>query len=356
MGPISRGIELRSFSLLVPFSEVGNMRRRLRTAGFTLIELLVVIAIIAVLIALLLPAVQAAREAARRSQCVNNLKQIGIAVHNYHDVTGAVPWGFGYTGWNDWSGHVMILPYMEQGPLYNAINFTTGGAQPGSVATGNITIQRVTIAGFLCPSDSDKLTNVEGHNNYMSNGGSSPFALLNISTFNGPMSWTPQRMKRQTFADVTDGLSNTALFSERVKGINAANNTGRDLRNPTASVFTVAAPTNVDDPGVMYNACKAVIPATAGLQGSHSSGEIYFIGYAVDTRYNHIMPPNTFSCEFQGTWDNRGAYVASSNHSGVVNVLFGDGTVKAAKTSVSPTVWWAIGTASGGGVVSSSDF
>src|ERR1051326_1850305 len=101
--------------------------------AFTLIELLVVIAIIAVLIALLLPAVQAAREAARRAQCVNNLKQIGIALHNYHDGTGSPPWGFGYTGWNDWSGQVMILPYMELGTLYNALNFVTGGAQVGGV-------------------------------------------------------------------------------------------------------------------------------------------------------------------------------------------------------------------------------
>ena len=90
--------------------------------GFTLIELLVVIAIIAVLIALLLPAVQSAREAARRAQCVNNLKQIGLAMHNYHSAVNSFPWGDG-PWWIEWSAHTLLLPYIEQGPIYNAINF-----------------------------------------------------------------------------------------------------------------------------------------------------------------------------------------------------------------------------------------
>src|SRR6187200_1821037 len=110
--------------------------------GFTLIELLVVIAIIAVLIALLLPAVQAAREAARRAQCVNNLKQIGIAMHNYHDATGALPFGHGPFGWNDWNAQTFLLPFLEQTPVYNAINLFNGisGAAPNNAQ--NLTIQR----------------------------------------------------------------------------------------------------------------------------------------------------------------------------------------------------------------------
>jgi prepilin-type N-terminal cleavage/methylation domain-containing protein len=101
------------------------MKTRIRR-GFTLIELLVVIAIIAVLIALLLPAVQAAREAARRAQCVNNLKQMGLAVHNYISAVGALPGG-DYPWWTEWSAHAMMLPYLEQGPIYNSINFDLMG-------------------------------------------------------------------------------------------------------------------------------------------------------------------------------------------------------------------------------------
>src|SRR3954454_12849676 len=104
-------------------TNVSLRRSRNSSRGFTLIELLVVIAIIAILIALLLPAVQAAREAARRAQCVNNLKQLGIALHNYHDVNSVLPWGAGPWGWHDWSAHVMMLPYMEQTSVFNALNF-----------------------------------------------------------------------------------------------------------------------------------------------------------------------------------------------------------------------------------------
>jgi len=136
--------------------------KRSPVRGFTLIELLVVIAIIAVLIALLLPAVQAAREAARRSQCVNNLKQLGLALHNYESAGGGFPPGIvnsqsnvgEWATWTAWSPQAMLLPYMEQAPLYNAANFSFNCCQYGDQARDtNVTVALTRVANFLCPSD-----------------------------------------------------------------------------------------------------------------------------------------------------------------------------------------------------------
>src|SRR3954466_11624767 len=135
--------------------------------GFTLIELLVVIAIIAVLIALLLPAVQAAREAARRAQCINNLKQIGIGLHNYHTANDVFPPGASMAygnvpggpdalnNWNNWSANALMLSYLEQGNIYNAINFNIAALFPGYflLTSANTTMYDTRIASFLCPSD-----------------------------------------------------------------------------------------------------------------------------------------------------------------------------------------------------------
>src|SRR5438067_7704658 len=132
--------------------ETQRMRER-RTRGFTLIELLVVIAIMAVLIALLLPAVQAAREAARRIQCTNNLKQLGLALHNYESIAGALPPSVvvaksGSTFWsNGWSIHGRVLPFMEQGTAFNSINFSFSYSIPD-----NTTVSRLSLSSFLCPS------------------------------------------------------------------------------------------------------------------------------------------------------------------------------------------------------------
>ena len=144
-----------------------NPARGPRNRAFTLIELLVVIAIIGALVALLLPAVQAAREAARRSQCVNNLKQIGIAIHNYVQTNSVLPMGQGdepTETYNGWSALAMMLPQLEQGAVFNAINFQIpDGSVPGSFQ--NQTSQGVRIATFVCPSDTDRLTANAGHLN-----------------------------------------------------------------------------------------------------------------------------------------------------------------------------------------------
>jgi len=335
--------------------------RKAERRGFTLIELLVVIAIIAVLIALLLPAVQAAREAARRAQCTNNMKQLGIALHNYHDTTSSLPWGHGPFGWNDWSAHVLMLPYLEQAPLFNAINFngTINAANPGTVQ--NTTAQRTQFAGFLCPSDTDRLTSAEGHLNYAGNSGNVPACFpINVGGQvepNGMFGPIPDT-KIIGFRDVIDGLSFTAAFSEKVKGIgNGSNQTTLDRTNPTASISDITGGTGAMSPMTLpnaaYSVCKGLDPRSPGvtLTGVMAMGRVWFSGHPSQGRYNHVMPPNTWSCATGGD-NGHGAYTASSRHSGTVNVLFGDGTVRGVKSSVSTTIWWAIGSRAGGETVS----
>jgi len=324
----------------------GRMSRPRR--GFTLIELLVVIAIIAVLIALLLPAVQAAREAARRSQCVNNLKQLGIALHNYHDVTSSLPPSSLYNGnWGDWSHYVMMLPYMEQAPLYNAINFyiTSGnwGASDGQAE--NTSASRATINTLLCPSDTDRLTSANGHSNYVGSSGSSPDSFGTIGGFNGIFIYTNSGRKATGFRDVIDGLSSTAAICERVKGVGTSSS-NNDSTNPTSMLSSIATPSPTNSPQAGYTACLALKPSVGGaLLGVRASGQAWTVGYASTTRYNHVMLPNTWSCGYTGDGGGmQGMYTASSRHSGTVCLLLCYGSVRSIKSSIQNTVWWGLGT------------
>jgi len=333
--------------------------------GFTLIELLVVIAIIAVLIALLLPAVQAAREAARRSQCINNLKQLGIAMHNYHDSRGAFPPGaMRNDTWSDWSAHTMILPYIEQPALFNAINFgpATGnaGAQPGVDANGNTTVQRAVINGFLCPSDRDKLTSVEGHVNYVGNAGSSAQSFTAVDSFNGIFGISNVH-KIVGLRDVTDGTSNTAMMSEHVKGLGSGNSSTLDPTIPTSTVSSIPNTGTINTtPSGGYASCLAANPLGTGTpyNDGYSAGQAWHVGYASTTRYTHIMPPNMWSCDTgaSGGGGTQGAFTASSRHSGGVNMLMCDASVRFVKGTVNTTTWWALGTASGNEVISADQF
>ncbi len=209
------------------------MRLGSRQRGFTLIELLVVIAIIAILIALLLPAVQQAREAARRSQCKNNLKQIGLAMHNYHDTHGAFPpgevYGTGLSGnWTTWAWSVFTLPFLDQAPLYNTFSPNGMANRPvgrndGAAVTGNV---GSIVPAYICPSDPTPNVN----NTYCG------FPKLNYPVslelcFNNY--GTPAAGSSTRFRDITDGTSNTIL------------NGGRDMKNNNASVaFVRASPSN----------------------------------------------------------------------------------------------------------------
>ena len=336
--------------------------------AFTLIELLVVIAIIAVLIALLLPAVQSAREAARRAQCTNNLKQIGIAVHNYDSSLNSLAWGDGPDQWNQWSGMTLMLPYLEAGTTYNAINFSFGLQNP---ATGhNTTGQRTTTSFLLCPSDIDRLTNSEAHSNYAGNNGNGPAGFYdwgNTGAFNGLYGWTGNPFKTGaykkqtpivTFRDITDGLSNTAAFSEKVKGLGGATApTTRDPMNPPSTQASVPKPSNNNDlnsPQTYYNLCKGANANVLNPSTSwYPNGFYWFNGCPANSRYNHVMTPNGNSCTYGARWGDMGGAVApTSRHPGGVNLLMADGSVRFIKSSIAAQTWWALGSRAGGEIIS----
>jgi prepilin-type N-terminal cleavage/methylation domain-containing protein/prepilin-type processing-associated H-X9-DG protein len=365
--------------------------------AFTLIELLVVIAIIAVLISLLLPAVQSAREAARRAQCVNNLKQLGLATHNYLATYNAFPsgamWpcsvvdnGNGSAGacWGWGVGPlVQVFNYMEQGVLYNAYNAGCGvwGSYPPSTSGptlwwANTTVFNTAASSFLCPSDSRQLPPSSQMTvvNYGGNYGG-PFAM---GGFTGtiipdvnPGSWATGDVdnlmitaKTVGIQDVLDGTSNTSLWSEMLTPpvVNPVAGSGKYFEN--RAYFNANAP-NVTptQAGVMQflAACKALPPGTPA-QSSAMGYQWWsaFPGY-VNSNYNHVGTPNTRQCQSSSKIDSWGMDVygtASPNsyHPGGVNVCFGDGSVKFIKESISPQAWWAIGTRGSGDIVSSDAY
>lgn len=333
-----------------------------RRRGFTLIELLVTIAVIGLLIALLLPAVQAAREAARRLECTNNLKQIGIALHSYHSMHSVLPFGVGMD--NDgpisskgtlddrrFSAQSLILAQLEQSAVYSQIDFNIAPFHPFvNAATGDASViaaagtnvlngdaAKAPISIFLCPSDTDRLTNIWSHNNYRACNGST----WSGRTGNGMFG----QITSVRFRDVVDGLSQTAMFSERVKG--TASKTAYDELSDLYDVPGVWAEQD------FRNACDQLTPLTAAAYDHDiESGQTWLEGNMNWTRYNHVLPPNKISCKNGITWDGV-VMTASSRHNSGVNVLLGDGSVRFVAENIDADVWRGIGTINGSEATSS---
>jgi len=398
-------------------------RSRGDRSGFTLIELLVVVAIIAVLIALLLPAVQVAREAARRSQCQNNLKQLGLAVHNYHSVQNVLPaaqmymsaarlpyslepiTGMGY-GWAP-SWVLPLLPMLEATQTYSAFNFAWQPDWPQ-----NSTVGYSSLPFLICPSEDIKSRPFPpwAPMSYHGNAGGpgvitnwtgtiiQPYSNLpqvwwNLNT--GVITTTGQGLNDPNlgvigFESVTDGLSNTALFSEKLIGL--ANDPSQLPGAPQArrAIWHLNYPGlyNQGNPQLALQAvqmCKALplMQSSAGLNsntpfgqftGGFIIGSMWSMGFPwhwANNSYNHFNTPNGLNCvslndtlgdpippgvsyaQWGGT---AGQFPPSSNHPGGVHVGMTDGSVRFVKETIAYQTWWAIGTRNQSEMVSSNQY
>jgi prepilin-type processing-associated H-X9-DG protein len=375
------------------------------------VELLVVISIIGVLAGLLLPAVQSAREAARRGACANNLKQLALAAHSFQTAQGTFPESRPAADLTATKGlfgmFARLLPYLDQGALFTQINFYTGpGAgtasaptsYEGSVAASDVATQTVTTSAvpvFRCPSDSDHFTdptlinlNFYGwqHNNYRGNSGNDTGRVYQVasstSTVNGATSATFYKEQNNgvfrtgqkiSISDITDGTSNTALFSEAVLG------DGDQTKASFLQDFFAVNGTASDPPTAaeIYALQSAITPATlaadttgAYVDGSPTSivhqysfkGRTYLGGTKNAAVYNHIGLPNTASVWYTGSVGNEvtatsgavqvnnypGAATVSSEHGNGVNLALADGAVRFVRNEISSQVWWALGSINDG--------
>lgn len=341
-----------------------------RRSAFTLIELLVVIAIIGVLIALLLPAVQKVREAANRTECLNNLKQIGLALHNYHDTHKTLPFGKspnfvatrpGSAAYARWSAHSQILPYIEQDNLYRSIDFNwppetpgMGGVIPFMPAFQNPNREnsaacRTVVKTFLCPSDGTEVSIADwpGVNNYYANQSTwlcdlsekQPSTIAPTEPATGVLYFRSSIR----LTDIKDGTSSTAMFSEKRRG--------GGHPDPRSDMYVIQNPTTID---ALYQTCSNINTTTA-VPLTMVQGASWVMGEMCCTVYNHVSPPNTTTCAgigFPGNMSNMAMQVPpSSFHPGIVNVTFADGSVRPLTNDIDLVTWRALGTRNGGEVL-----
>jgi len=348
--------------------------------GFTLIELLVVIAIIGVLIALLLPAVQAAREAARRSQCTNNLKQMALAAHNYHSALGTFPAGStmaynadqpstGQTTWGVWSAHAMLLPYLEQNPVYQAMNFSlTCWPGYGYGGYANATAFNTKLATFICPSDGTDTTSWGEPllNNYYGSQGTTtdPWQVGSTGMFANRAAYRESTVK--------DGLSNTIIFSEALVGSDVVGTKYRDgvtgTSDTTAAVLNpvVVAGGTLTLLPVVQTALQNCNAAFTGSTTNHTWNKGWRWGPSSPglTLFNTIVTPNSNQYQWSacrigcpGCGIDFGNFInANSGHPGGVNVGMADGSVKFIKESIAANIWWSLGTKAGGEAISADAY
>jgi len=320
-----------------------QVHRRARPGrGFTLIELLVVIAVISVLIALLLPAVQGAREAARRINCTNNLKQIGLALNNYHDVHNTFPPGYISLWRRDgsdagvaeddfgpgWAWGAMILPHLEQTPLFDSINFSLSVAMPQ-----NDTASLMRVKAYLCPSDSPPFSvpvrdqnnsvtvDTVGTSNYVG-----CYGVGEIGAAPGRGNGVFYRNSRTSLAAITDGSSQTVCIGERSHNLSYVTWTSRSLGGWLFKTSSVEGGTDQFNPDP--EEAFTMVLGPAGLDDGPRT-------------------PNHPEAHVEDYW---------SRHPGGVNFVFGDGSVKLIKNSISPAVYRGLFTRSGGEVTSSDSY
>ena len=319
-----------------------NFPRRIRAQrGFTLIELLVVIAIIAVLVALLLPAVQQAREAARRSSCKNNLKQLGLALHNYHDTYTKFPQGqFQIQGANGWDGqgiHVGLLPYLDQTPLYNQYNFNVT-----YISGANHPVTRTKVAVFRCPSDKD-YPGPEPGVNYAGCGGSS------INIWSADSNGIFPRLRSESMGSITDGTSNAIAFAEILVGDNSQNGVSDSdiVNNGSGGTFADQNFPTQAEINAVETACNAL--STTGAVSLSQNGRYWASPHPTQTRFNTSAPPNWKgrTCAFGGGFgqaaDRNGVYPSRSRHTGGVHATLADGSVRFISENIDLRTWQWLG-------------